>query len=142
MTVRIKKSAPARTARCNDAPPAALLHGIEEFNRGQFFEQHETLEGIWITEPDAVRYLYQGILQVGVGFYHWKRGNWRGAVAKLRQGLLKLEPYRPACMTIDIERLVAETARLLERLEELGPDRLPDFPLAALPRVHRVSPLA
>jgi len=100
----VKKTVPRRTVRCDDAPPDALLHGIEEFNRQEFFEQHETLEGIWIHEPDAVRYLYQGILQVGVGFYHWRRGNWRGAVAKLGHGLEKLEAYRPHCMTIDVER--------------------------------------
>lgn len=141
MTVRIRKSAPQRTARCEDSPPPALLDGIEEFNRGEFFEQHETLEGIWISEPDAVRYLYQGILQVGVGFYHWKRGNWRGAVAKLRQGLHKLEPYRPACMTVDVERLVAESGALLRQLEALGPDRLPPFPPPGVPRVHRLSQL-
>jgi predicted metal-dependent hydrolase len=106
--LRIKKSPPLRTSRCEEQPPEALLEGIEQFNRQQFFEQHETLEAIWIEEPDAVRYLYQGILQVGVGFYHWRRGNWRGAVAKLDQGLAKLEPYRPACMDIDVERLVQE----------------------------------
>lgn len=138
MTVRIKKSAPQRTARCDDAPPAALLHGIEEFNRQQFFEQHETLEGIWIHEPDPVRYLYQGILQIGVGFYHWRRGNWRGAMAKLGQGMAKLQPYRPACMTVDVERLVAETAALRAELERRGPDNLPPFPPAGLPEVHRI----
>jgi uncharacterized protein len=138
VTVRIRKTAPRRTARCDDPPPAELLHGIEEFNRGEFFEQHETLEGIWIHEPDAVRYLYQGILQVGVGFYHWRRGNWRGAVAKLGQGIAKLQPYRPACMTIDVERLVEETAALRAVLEQRGPDDLPSFPGANLPRVHRI----
>src|SRR6202022_2380422 len=91
----LKKTAPRRTARCDGPPPDALLHGIDEFNRQEFFEQHETLEGIWIRGPHEVRYLYQGILQVGVGFYHWRRGNWRGAVAKLGHGLAKLEPYRP-----------------------------------------------
>src|SRR5207253_11421680 len=104
----------------------------------EFFEQHETLEGIWITEPDPVRYLYQGILQVGVGFYHWRRGNWRGAVAKLGQGLTKLEPYRPACMTVDVERLVLETAALRDLLEQRGPTDLPAFP-PRLPRVHRTT---
>ncbi|HEX3630304.1 MAG TPA: DUF309 domain-containing protein [Candidatus Dormibacteraeota bacterium] len=138
MTQQIKKSAPRRTARCEDAPPRELLHGIDEFNRGEFFEQHETLEEIWIREPDPVRYLYQGILQVGVGFYHWKRGNWRGAVAKLRQGLIKLEPYRPHCMGIDVERLVMETGQLRDQLEALGPERLPPFPPPRLPRVHQV----
>jgi len=136
---RLTKTAPRRTARCADPPPAALLRGIEEFNRQEFFEQHETLEGIWIREPDAVRYLYQGILQVGVGFYHWRRGNWRGAVAKLGHGLTKLEPYRPACMTIDIERLVVETAALRDLLERRGPVDLPPFPPPRLPRVHRTT---
>jgi uncharacterized protein len=135
----VKKTAPRRTARCDDAPPEALLHGIEEFNRQEFFEQHETLEGIWIHEPDAVRYLYQGILQVGVGFYHWRRGNWRGAIAKLGQGLAKLEPYRPNCMTIDVERLVSETAALQQDLERRGPADLPAFPPPGLPRVHRIT---
>jgi uncharacterized protein len=139
VTVRLKKTTPRRTARCDDLPPPALLQGIEEFNREEFFEQHETLENIWINEPDSVRYLYQGILQVGVGFYHWRRGNWRGAVAKLGHGLSKLEPYRPACMTIDVERLVRETATLHEELQRRGPEDLPPFPPAGLPRVHRTS---
>jgi uncharacterized protein len=138
VSVRLKKTAPRRTARCEDPPPPALLRGIEEFNRQEFFEQHETLEAIWINEPDPVRYLYQGILQVGVGFYHWRRGNWRGAVAKLGHGLSKLEPYRPSCMTLDVERLVSETSILREEIERRGPDNLPPFPPPRLPRVHRL----
>lgn len=139
VSVHPKKTTPRRTARCDDAPPDALLHGIDEFNRQEFFEQHETLEEIWIHEPDAVRYLYQGILQIGVGFYHWRRGNWRGAVAKLGHGLAKLEPYRPGCMTIDVERLVQETAVLRDELERRGPTDLPAFPPSGLPRVHRIT---
>jgi uncharacterized protein len=134
-----KKTPPRRTARCDDPPPAALLAGIEEFNREAFFEQHETLEEIWIHEPDAVRYLYQGILQVGVGFFHWRRGNWRGAVAKLGHGLDKLEAYRPACMTIDVERLTKEAGALRQELIRRGPSDLPPFPPSGLPRVHRIS---
>jgi predicted metal-dependent hydrolase len=139
MSVHPKKTAPRRTTRCDDAPPDALLHGIDEFNRQEFFEQHETLEGIWIHEADAVRYLYQGILQVGVGFYHWRRGNWRGAVAKLGQGVVKLEPYRPSCMTIDVERLVLETIGLREELVRRGPTDLPGFPPPGLPQIHRIT---
>jgi predicted metal-dependent hydrolase len=115
-----------------------LLAGIEQFNRQEFFEQHETLEALWIKEPDAIRYLYQGILQVGVGFYHWRRGNWRGAVAKLGHGLAKLQPYRPSCLGIDVERLVIETQSLRDQLERSGPDQLPAFPPIGLPRVHLI----
>ena len=139
LRARVKKTPPRRTERCDGPPPAELLHGIEEFNRQEFFEQHETLEGIWMAEADAVRYLYQGILQVGVGFYHWRRGNWRGAVAKLGHGLAKLDAYRPACMTIDVERLIRETAALREELEHRGPGDLPLFPPPGLPRIHRIT---
>lgn len=134
----LRKTRPGPTTRCGEEPPAALLHGIEEFNRQQYFECHETLESIWIGEPDPVRYLYQGILLVGVGFYHWRRGNWKGAVAKLRQGIDKLQWFQPACMTVDVERLIREAEAQKRELERLGPDRLPPFPPPELPQVHRI----
>ena len=68
-----------RSRRCSESPPARLRRGIEQFNRGEFYEQHETLEEEWLAERDPVRYLYQGILQIGVGFEHLRRGNPTGA---------------------------------------------------------------
>src|SRR5215210_8946403 len=70
--------------------PDLVLKGIEEFNRREFFECHEYLEEAWMQEPRRVRFLYQGILQVGVGFYHLKNGNWRGATGLLRNGAVRL----------------------------------------------------
>ena len=61
---------------------------------------------------------------------------------KLRQGLEKLEPYRPACMTIDVDRLVRETALLLAEIERRGRDDLAPFAGAVLPKVHRLQPSA
>jgi uncharacterized protein len=132
-----RKGPAGRSDLCLQPPPQALLQAIEEFNRGEFFEQHETLEAIWIAQPDPIRYLYQGILQVGVGFYHWKRGNWKGAVAKLGQGLEKLEPYRPHCQTVDVERLASETRALLDQLRTRR-SNLPPFPPPGLPRIQRI----
>jgi predicted metal-dependent hydrolase len=131
------KTAPSRSDRCAEAPPAQLVAGIEQFNRQLYWEQHETLEAIWIREPDPIRYLYQGILQVGVGFYHWRRGNWHGARTKLAQGLAKLQPFRPACMSVDVERLCLETEALLNELEPRGRQDLPAFPQHP-PRVHLI----
>src|SRR4029079_15976225 len=93
-------------------PPADLLAGIAQFNAGEYWECHETLETIWRVEPDHIRYLYQGILQVGVGFYHLKRGNWRGAVNKPRSGLVYLAPCSPTCMGIDVAELCAEASHI------------------------------
>ena len=131
----IKKEPPRRSARCAEAPPAGLLAGIAQFNAGEFWECHETLEDLWRVEPDHIRYLYQGILQVGVGFYHLRRGNWRGAVNKLRGGLAYLAPSAPACLGLDIARLRAEAGAILATLDALGPARLAAFDARTLPLV-------
>jgi uncharacterized protein len=109
----IPKSPPGRSARCGDPPPAALLAGIAQFNAGDFWHCHETLESLWRGEPDPIRALYQGILLVGVGYYHLQRGNPRGALAKLSQGVACLEPFRPVCMGIAVGELAdAATAEI------------------------------
>lgn len=128
------------SARCCEGPPQALLLGIQQFNQQQFFEAHETLEELWIEEADPIRYLYQGILQVGVGFHHWRNGNFRGADILLGRGVELLSPFLPVCMGVDVARLTAETAAAHQRLRELGPQRMHEFPIADPPRVHLMPP--
>jgi hypothetical protein len=131
----IKKEPPRRSARCDEAPPPELLAGIAQFNAGEYWACHETLEELWRVEPNHIRYLYQGILQVGVGFYHLRRGNWRGAVNKLRSGLAYLAPSAPACMGVDVARLSAEAGAILAELDRLGPARLGEYDAGSLPTV-------
>ena len=74
------------TACAAPAPPA-LIQAIHEFNSGEFFEQHETLELLWRATPDEIRHLYEGILQVGVGLHHlFNKHNFHGAAVKLDHG--------------------------------------------------------
>lgn len=134
----IKKEPPRRSARCSDAPPPLLREGIAQFNAGEYWECHETLEMIWRVEPDHIRYLYQGILHVGVGLYHLRRGNWRGAVNKLRSGLTYLEPSAPTCMGLDVARLRTEAGSILAQLEALGPGGIAEVETGALPKVQTV----
>ncbi|MGD9893369.1 MAG: DUF309 domain-containing protein [Dehalococcoidia bacterium] len=122
--------------RCGDPPSPALREGIAEFNRGEFFEQHETLEAAWIEEDDPVRYLYQGILQIGVGFHHLSRGNSYGARRLWARGIVLLEPFRSGCMDVDVDRLVRETQQCIEEIDRIGitGDRV--FDQTLIPRVH------
>jgi uncharacterized protein len=112
------------------------LKGIEEFNKGEFYECHEYLEEAWMREPKRVRFLYQGILQVGVGFYHLGNGNWRGATSLLRKGTIRLKEFEPATLGIDVTRLVQECERCLEELEELGRERVGEFDPLKVPKVR------
>lgn len=123
------------TARCDEPPPPALLQGIAQFNRGEFFEQHETLEEAWIEEDDPIRYLYQGILQIGVGFYHLLRGNPRGAAGMWAKGVRLLESFPPQCRGVDVAGLIADTRRCMAELEAKG---LHDFDLSLIPKIRLV----
>src|SRR6266542_2068364 len=71
-------------AACGEPAPPELHKAIEEFNSGEFFEQHETLELLWRATPGEIRHLYEGILQIGVGMHHLlKNGNFHGSAVKL-----------------------------------------------------------
>jgi len=116
--------------------PDLALKGIEEFNRGEFYECHEYLEEAWMQEPRRVRFLYQGILQVGVGFYHLQNGNWRGATGLLRNGSVRLREFEPVTHGVDVAKLVRESERCLRDLESLGRERLDEFDVSKIPRVE------
>ncbi|BBL79800.1 hypothetical protein RxyAA322_16540 [Rubrobacter xylanophilus] len=119
-----------------ESPPASALKGIEEFNRGEFYECHEHLEEAWRAETRRIRYLYQGILQVGVGFHHLQNGNWRGALALLRRGIERLREFEPEALGIDVSALVRESAACLAELERLGSERAQDFDRTKIPKVR------
>jgi len=106
-------------------PPPQLAHAIAEFNRGDFFKCHETLEALWLKEGYPVRLFYQGILKIAVGFYHQQRGNRRGSLAKLREGLETLGPFAPQYMEVKLNSLIEEVNRWLENKEQIEQRALP-----------------
>ena len=125
---------------CAAAAPAELVKAIHEFNEGEFFEQHETLELLWRATPDEIRHLYEGILQIGVGMHHLLRNkNFHGAAVKLDHGIRLLEAFPSVCHGVDVARLIAEARAAREKLLELGAVRLEQFPRDSVPRVHLVG---
>ena len=141
MAVAAAGAAAAASGRAaGEAPVGSLpdlaLKGIEEFNRGEFYECHEYLEEAWMQEPGRVRFLYQGILQVGVGFYHLQNGNWRGATGLLRNGAVRLKEFEPVTLGVDVAKLVRESERCLLELEELGRERIGEFDRSGVPKVE------
>jgi len=127
---------------CADAPPPELRVAVGEFNRGAFFECHETLEALWLAEPGPLRRLYQGVLQVGVAFHHQRRGNYRGAMRLLASGIAYLTPFAPACLGVDVAGLLAAAECCRDTLAALGPGRVRDFDPALIPRITLAEPAA
>ena len=128
------------TTACQERQPARLRRGIEQFNRGEFFEQHETLEDLWCEEPRPIRRLYQGILQIGVAMYHIQRRNHHGAVYMLTRGRAYLRPFAPSCQGVDVAGLLNQAARALGEVERLGRERLDGFDWSLAPQVRAADP--
>jgi uncharacterized protein len=127
-------------APCSQPPPPQLRQAVAEFNAGEFFEQHETLELLWRATPDEVRHLYEGILQVGVGFHHlFVNHNFHGAAVKLDHGVRLLEALPSTCQGVDVARLRDEARAARAALLALGPEHLDRFDRARVPNVHFVD---
>jgi predicted metal-dependent hydrolase len=124
-------------AACAAPPPPELIQAVHEFNAGEFFEQHETLELLWRATPGEIRHLYEGILQVGVGMHHLLHNrNYHGAAVKLDHGIRLLSAFPAACHGVDVARLRRDAQAARDELVALGPDRLDGFPAELTPRVH------
>jgi hypothetical protein len=119
--------------------PAALLRAIDQFNRGEYFEQHETLEALWREERGPVRQFYQGVLQIGVGLHHLQRANLTGARRLMARGLAAIEPFQPECLTVDVTDLCGTIRAVLDTLELLNPQSLSTFDWTRAPRIRRIA---
>ena len=99
-------------------------------------EQHETLEILWRETRTPVRALYHGILQIGVGFHHWRNSNHHGATVLLDEGISRLRPFAPRCQGIDVAALIHDAAVARDRLIALGPERMNEYDLTRAPKVR------
>lgn len=125
---------------CGDPLSRAAVAGLLEFNRREFFEQHEYLELAWNAESRAVREMYQAILQVGVAFLQIERGNWRGALKLFRRGLPRLRDLPGVCQGVDIAGFRAAAEAIHAEVTGLGPDRLAEFDTSRFPLIRFENP--
>ncbi|MBN3921630.1 DUF309 domain-containing protein [Nostoc sp. NMS4] len=120
--------------------PQEFWQGIEQFNSGQFYACHDTLEALWIEAGEPEKTFYQGILQIAVALYHLENRNWRGAVILLGEGSNRLRRYPSSYSGVDVDELLSQSAVLLTTLQQIGPDLITSGDLGenqvlSLPRI-------
>jgi predicted metal-dependent hydrolase len=109
----------------NDLAPG-FLAGVEAFNRREFFEAHEVWEDVWHACQGPTRDFFQGLIQVAVCLYHFRRGNTRGARKLCLSCRKYLFQFRPEHMGVDVNALLYQL----------------DHCCAALLESHAASPVA
>ena len=94
-----------------------LLHqGIEEFNRGHFFEAHELWEEAWNNVVGEEKRFYQCLVQIAAGYHKLSLAQHNGARKLLERGNQTLSSFPPDYAGIDLAsflQLVADSLRQL-----------------------------
>jgi len=88
----------------------AHFHGTRDY-----FECHEVLEEHWkLVEPKNRLSVWVLLIQIAVCLYHYRRGNFRGALTLINRCLEKLEPN-----INHIEKIGLSFSLLSNKLEEM-----------------------
>ncbi len=100
---------------------------IAQFNNGDYYACHDTLEAIWNDSWQSDRAFYQGILQIAVGLYHLQSQNWHGATILLGEGTSRLPAYLPEYQSIDVENLLEDSLQILRTVQTTGKQGMADL---------------
>ncbi|MBD2445658.1 DUF309 domain-containing protein [Nostoc sp. FACHB-152] len=109
----------------SETMPQEFWQGVEQFNSGQFYACHDTLEALWIEASEPDKTFYQGILQIAVGLYHLGNDNLRGAAILLGEGSNRLRRYPDSYGSINVEELLSQSAALLKVIQQMGASKIP-----------------
>ena len=97
---------------------------VRRFNLEEFFEAHDVLEDLWRENGGNDREFFQGLIQIAAALEHRRRGNLRGAAGVVESARRHLLPYGPTHLGVDLESLLAETAKFLAAPDVAPPPRL------------------
>ena len=118
--------------------PSEWIQGINEFNQGEYYACHDTLEALWMDSIDPDKRFYQGVLQIAVACYHLHNRNWRGAVTLLGEGIGRLPYYQPIYAGIDVSQLIQTSSNLLRTLQSIGIKGIGEFVDRLAQDAHRL----
>jgi len=123
-------------AFCEEDLPHLAKRGLQEFNRGEYFKAHDSLELAWMEDQSAGRDLYRALLQVAVAYYQIERGNYNGAAKMFLRMRKWFTPLPDTCRGINIQQLRLDVETVHSALNELGPEGIEEFNLGLLKPVE------
>jgi predicted metal-dependent hydrolase len=94
-----------------------FCRGIEEFNCGNYFSCHETLEELWMGLEGEAKIFVQGLIQVSVGLYHYQRSNTAGAAKLFKRARVRLVGFEPSYAGISVRQLIEDVDLFLRELK-------------------------
>lgn len=124
---------------CREPLSAAALLGLEEFNKGNYYDAHEHLEDAWKEDTGEGRDLYRAILQVAVSYLQIERSNYAGAIKMILRSRQWFTPLPDICRGVNVGLLQNDAENVYNILKELGPDGISDFDITTLKPVETID---
>lgn len=131
---RVDKTALSQT--CQEPLSEQATHGLESFNRQEYFEAHELLEEAWNADHSPGRELYRAILQIAVAYLQIERGNYNGAIKMFLRVRQWIDPLPDQCRGVNIMKLRLDAQEVYQMLQTLGKERISEFDRALLKPVE------
>jgi len=115
---------------------------FECFNRRLYFEAHDVLEELWLTDRSGPNYaFYKGLIQLAGAFVHLQKNRLRPSAALFKLADANLEKYPPLHERLRVDAVRVLIRDWLNRLEAgnfesnpLRPGSEPSLSLEPLPR--------
>jgi len=116
---------------------AHYLGYFQCFNLGLFYEAHEVLEELWLTDRRGANgAFYQGLIQLAGAFVHLKKGRFHPASALFKLARANLRKYPAVHEQLDVRGVLTLIEIWLGRLaagefsvHPLAPDQAPKLSL-------------
>ena len=99
------------------------------FNQGRFFEAHEVLEDLWLTDrngPEGA--FYKGLIQLAGAFVHLEKKRTSPACALFRLALGNFEKYPEIHHQLHLRNLAGQIGEWLVALEDSGTSGVQPLP--------------
>lgn len=109
-----------------------LVKGIDEFNKREFFEAHETLEEYWNTLAGHEKELVQSIIQAAVAYYHFGRDNRVGARKLLLRAVSRAQSVPDGTLAIETGPYLQTIEQSLKTIECGDPSKEIQVPVICL----------
>ena len=89
----------------SDKMSELFQRGLDEYDKGEYFEAHEAWEDLWSDYNFPDRKFVQGLIQLSVSFVHLGNGNLTGAKNLLKKCQQKFDDYNGIHRKINLSDL-------------------------------------
>ena len=89
----------------SDKMSELFKRGLDEYDKGDYFEAHEAWEDLWSDYNFPDRKFVQGLIQLSVSFVHLGNGNLTGAKNLLKKCQQKFDDYNGILREINLSDL-------------------------------------